>query len=55
MLIEQIKCCIKLCSLGIKTAKERQDDVKANKEKITKSDQNIKIKLKSFKQKDKNL
>lgn len=33
MLIEQIKYCIKLCSLGIKTAKERQEMLKQTKKK----------------------
>lgn len=38
MPIEQVKHYIKLCSLGIKTAKRKTRDVKANKEKITKPD-----------------
>ncbi len=44
MPIEQIKHYIKLCSLGIKTAKERQEMLKQTKKKITKPDQNIKRK-----------
>lgn len=34
MQIEQIRHCIKLCSLGIKTAKERQEMLKQTKKKL---------------------